>query len=229
MIINHQYKFIFLKTRKTAGTSIEIALSRFCGEADVLTPIAKDDERARRAQGLSGPRNASVPLRSYTKFDLARLLLRGKRARFYNHAPAEFVRQRIPGDVWSTYYKFAFERDPFDKAISRYYWSTQEPRPAIGDYLNEARSELISNWSIYTINDRIAVDFLGRYETLNDDMERVKQHLGLPGDLLLPRAKGGHRQNRDHYSQVLDQSSRERIEIVCAKEMRALGYSWRNS
>ncbi|MEL6382956.1 MAG: chondroitin 4-O-sulfotransferase, partial [Cyanobacteria bacterium J06626_18] len=31
MIISHEYKFIFLKTRKTAGTSIEIALSKFCG------------------------------------------------------------------------------------------------------------------------------------------------------------------------------------------------------
>jgi hypothetical protein len=229
MIINHHYKFIFLKTRKTAGTSIEMALSRFCGDGDVVTPIAKVDERARQEQGLTGPRNSFVPLRSYTKFDLARLCLRGKRARFYNHAPAAFVKQRIPEQIWNTYYKFAFERDPFDKAISRYYWSTQEPRPEISGYLKLARTELLSNWDIYAINDRIAVDFLGRYETLHDDLERVKQHLGLPGDWLLPRAKAGHRQNRDHYSQVLDQASRERIEIVCAKEIRALGYGWRNS
>jgi hypothetical protein len=41
MIISHEHKFILLKTRKTAGTSIEIALSRFCGDDDVITPIGR--------------------------------------------------------------------------------------------------------------------------------------------------------------------------------------------
>ncbi len=31
MIISHEHKFIFLKTKKTAGTSVELALTRLCG------------------------------------------------------------------------------------------------------------------------------------------------------------------------------------------------------
>jgi len=44
MIISHEHKFIFLKTKKTAGTSIELALSELCGLDDVITPLTTVDE-----------------------------------------------------------------------------------------------------------------------------------------------------------------------------------------
>jgi hypothetical protein len=50
MIVSHEHKFIFLKTKKTAGTSIELALSELCGTDDVIAPLTEIDE-ARRAGG----------------------------------------------------------------------------------------------------------------------------------------------------------------------------------
>src|SRR5689334_7330747 len=55
MIVSHTHKFIFLKTKKTAGTSIELALSELCGPADVITPLTEIDE-AQRA-GKRGAQN----------------------------------------------------------------------------------------------------------------------------------------------------------------------------
>ena len=47
MIVSHEHKFIFLKTKKTAGTSIELALSQLCGPDDIITPLTQIDEALR--------------------------------------------------------------------------------------------------------------------------------------------------------------------------------------
>ena len=226
MIINHKYKFIFLKTRKTAGTSIEIALSQFCGDGDVITRIHKESEPMRQELGFRGPQNYDVPLRFYKKIDWLQLLFSQKRKRFRNHSKAIYIKENVSEEIWNSYFKFCFERNPFDKAISRYYWSTSEPRPGIYNYLSSAGIKYLTNWDIYTINDQVAVDFVGRYENLTDDLEVVAEKIGISSTLELPRAKSGYRKSREHYSKVLDTQSRARIELICAKEIMALNYSW---
>jgi len=233
MIINHKYKFIFIKTRKTAGTSIEIALSQFCDANDIITPINKNDERKRQELGFRGPQNYNIPFHYYKRSDWVNLLRNGERKKYVNHAEARFIRNNIEEDIWRSYFKFCFEREPFDKSISVYYWYTRgytdEPRPDISDYLDSVRYKLLSNWDIYTMNDQIAVDFVGRYENLTDDLAVISDKLGLPGEINLPRAKGNYRKNREHYSTLLDAKARARVELVCAKEMCAFNYRWHNS
>lgn len=229
MIINHKYKFIFLKTRKTAGTSLEIALSKFCNDGDIITPLDLEDTPIRQKLGFQAAQNYYFPLRYYDKFDWLRAIRRVRQQQFINHSNALFVQAHIDKKIWSSYFKFCFERDPFNKAISRYYWSTQEPRPAISDYLQSARVDLLSNWDIYTINDHIAVDFVGRYENLADDLATIQQKLKLPEKLHLPRAKGHYRLNHEHYNTVLNAQDRIRIEQVCAKEIVAFDYSWQET
>tara|TARA_B100000035_G_C21029670_1_gene567724 strand:+ start:622 stop:1431 length:810 start_codon:yes stop_codon:yes gene_type:complete len=41
MILSHKNKFIFLKTKKTASTSIELLLSKVCGKNDIITPVSE--------------------------------------------------------------------------------------------------------------------------------------------------------------------------------------------
>jgi len=57
MIISHTHKFIFIKSEKTAGTSIEAALSRYCSGDDVVTPI--NDYRHNRNEKGDVTRKAS--------------------------------------------------------------------------------------------------------------------------------------------------------------------------
>lgn len=60
MIVSHKYKFIFIKTAKTAGTSTEIALSRICGPDDIITPfMISEDEELRMSMG--GRASSALP------------------------------------------------------------------------------------------------------------------------------------------------------------------------
>ena len=51
MIVSHEHKFIFLKTIKTAGTSIEAALAQICGPDDIITPYREASEKDRKGRG----------------------------------------------------------------------------------------------------------------------------------------------------------------------------------
>ena len=60
MIISHKHKFIFIKTRKTAGTSLEIALGSICGESDIITRLSDTEEQYRRSLGFRGKQNENI-------------------------------------------------------------------------------------------------------------------------------------------------------------------------
>ena len=210
---------------------MELALSEFCGPEDVITRINEADEVIRRQLGFRGPQNYTFqgvyseesshsPQSENNTSDTKE---------FYNHAPAQFIRTHVSDRLWQNYFKFCFERNPFDKAISLYYFrKTQHPElPAdISEHLQTTSVDLLSNWRRYTIDDQVAVNFVGRYERLPTDLETIRQRLGLPHPLKLPRAKSNFRQDKRHYSQVLPAASRDWIAKTCAQEMKYLGYSW---
>ncbi|MEM9008996.1 MAG: hypothetical protein AAGE59_36495, partial [Cyanobacteria bacterium P01_F01_bin.86] len=97
--------------------------------------------------------------------------------------------------------------------------------PDITDLLKSLPDETLSNWWIYTIENQLAVDFVGRHENLYDDLEKVRKRLGIPSKILLPKAKAHFRKDRRHYSKVLTPESRLLIESVCSKEMTCFGYA----
>lgn len=229
MIVSHSRRFIFVKTKKTAGTSLEIALSGLCGEDDVITPISATDEAERQRLGLRGPQNCRLGLRHYRSPDVLRLLLHGQPLSFYNHTPALEVRRLLPSKVWNGYFKFCFDRNPWDKIVSHYHWQGGESR--FGDietFLRSGRGQPYSNYQLYSIRGLVAVDRVYRYEELDSALEDISHRLELDERIRMPfqRAKGGYRPDSLHYRDSLTREQAELIAVMCAREIRLLGYEY---
>lgn len=225
MILSHRHRFIFIKTRKTAGTSIEIALSKYCGDDDIITPITPEDERIRRELGYRGPQHCWRPFRRYTLRDWERQLVRGRRkAEFFNHMRAEQVVRLVGEALWKDYFSFCVERDPWEKVISSYHFRfPEEPRPSLREYV-ESDGPRLSDWDRYTIGGGIAVDRVCRYERLGQELDEVARRIGLPGPLELPRAKGGFRKDRRPAAEVMSREDRAAVAEIFRREIEAFGY-----
>lgn len=225
MIISHKHRFIFIKTKKTAGTSIEIALSKFCGEDDILTPLTPEDDRRRQELGYRGAQNYKVPFSRYGWADWLKLFSKRKRVRFRNHTPASYIMSHVDEDVWNGYFKFCFERNPWDKVVSWYFWRNQrEPRPSISEFVQSGKANTIRGFENYTVDAEIVVDRVFLYEQLEQSMQEIAERIGLPEVPSLPRAKGDTRTDRRSYQHILAPADVDKIGKVYAREIAYFGY-----
>lgn len=225
MIVSHRYRFIFLKTRKTAGTSIEIALSKYLGEHDIATPVDEGDEALRQSLGYRGAQNFKPPF-SREALPVVRhpdLMTPG----FRNHATALQASTRLGKRIWGSYYKFCFERNPWDRVASYYYWLYKKaPRISMAQFIASGAPHLLreAGWHLYTIDGKIVVDRVCRYETLAQDLEEVRSRLGVPEPLTLPNAKSGLRKPGQGYRELFDDRERRSIGHMFAPEIAQFGY-----
>ena len=201
MIISHKHKFIFFKTKKTAGTSIEIALSKYCGVKDIITPISEEDEKIRSTLGYRGAQN-----------------FKQKKIVYYSHINVKLVKESLSSEIWNSYYKFCFERNIYEKIISFYYWEhKEEPRPSIKEFLeSDALDRLfLGIEAIYMIDDEVVVDDIYNYEELENSFATILKKLSIKdSNFQLPRAKSKYRQNKNNYKNILSPEEIAKIDEI---------------
>ena len=231
MILSHAHKFIYVKTYKTGSTSIEAALSAVCGPDDVITE-ASEQLRGVRQKPAQNYRieHPEKPRRPVWKA----LLGRPERhyhpsVGFYEHMPAWRIRTYAGEDVWRRYFKFSFERNPWDRQVSWYHYKTKSlaeaARPSFDAFNRDRRRAFVENWGLYTEQDLIMLDFVGRYESLDVDFARVLDGIGLSGQVSLPR-ENVSRSRRGSYRDVYTDTSRALVADWYAPEIAHFGYEF---
>lgn len=245
MIISHKYKFIFIKTRKTAGTSIETYLSPLCEEDDIFTSVGKEKatkkHTERNYKGLFNPFSGANDID--TVFEniiqlgaqyIAPYKVARHHAKFYNHIPAILVRTRVPKKVWKNYYKFCIERDYLDKSVSHYHHLKKRCNRyynrelSVQDYIDN--NEFCLNYPQYTdTNGNVVVNYIGKYENLNDELSFIFDELGIPfSGSLNVYAKSKKRKDRRPPEEFFTGEQKQVLKDAYEKEIKILE-NWRKN
>ncbi|MDX1499781.1 MAG: hypothetical protein R3176_07790 [Woeseiaceae bacterium] len=231
MIVSHEKKFIFVKTRKTSGTSMEIALSQICGPDDIITPISFEDELVRLDMGGRLPQNyggrGEARYREMIRNRKLKLIRARRRGRFYNHMPAVKIREHLGRETWDEYFKFTIERHPYEKVVSHVYFHAR--RRKRWDFDTEVKRVLergyYINFPVYCEGNRPIVDFIVNFERRAEDLATLSEKLGFDVAARHPETKHRFRADRQPARELLSDEVKERIYASCRVEFEALGFA----
>ncbi len=218
VLVSFQKEFIYTKTNKTAGTSVEIFFEPYC-----LPPEGYEESHFRPETvtdfGVVGHRGPNMPSETI----------------WYNHMPAARIRDYLGGEVWNQFFKFCVVRNPFDKLVSMYFFhrSREGDPPTDRDFAAIRRDFLIwlkggpfrGDRDRYLIDGAVCVDYFIRFEALLEGLAEVCRRLGLERPASeLQRFKAQSRQSDRHFSEFYDREAQAIVAEVYAFELERFGY-----
>lgn len=245
MILSIRHGFIFVRGRKVAGTSVEMALSTLCGGADIANPmIAADELRRQRMNGFCGNYSDNPAFeKAYIQRvlesapeDLERLPL--PPANYRAHMSLGEIARRYPGSL-AGFRVICVERDPYARVIS-----ALTMQQGFADYarLGEMRGTIdgmadrfdrmaasggldrLCNLDLYRDAAGAIVAEPLRYEHLQDDLDAFVRSIGVTRSVTLPHAKKGLMANGIDPASVFRRDQIDTINRRFAEEFERFGY-----
>ena len=196
---------------KSAGSSIELALTPFCGPDDILTGSPYEEEKR------SGYEERNNKL--------------GYRQVWHQHVPpSEFF--SICSNSYQDYLKFTSIRNPYDSLVSYFWWSFYSPDTTLDDHIlkpfaedrsstlknkfstflqtyanfnTSGQQEMILEWFVsrYNLFYHHPVDHIVKYEQLDVEFSSICGRIGL-GPIKLPHLKSNIRKSPLSYQDYYD-------------------------
>jgi chondroitin 4-sulfotransferase 11 len=158
-----------------------------------------------------------------------------------HHQTAREIIAKIGRDKWNTAYKFTLVRNPWDKVVSHYQYRRKRNKTEVA-----TRNVSFSEWvkktygtdkdpffynnpkafqpQVEWLKDdqgRIAIDFIGKFESINDDFDQIKSIIGIEAEL--PHLNASKRAG---YQSYYDDETRQIVAQWFHEDIEAFGYNF---
>ena len=251
MIFSELHNFLFLKGRKVASTSFEVALSKICGPADIITPITPVDERHRIDLGYRHAQNFGADPDKLEAFIEA---VKSAEADQFDHIkkPKGTVKDHCTfQEAWDFFGErlrgkkvIAIARNPYQTILSRLnhmarfedYKKSGQAISASKDQLREELDLFIKklnkdsypkNISHYTPPNHasipLEVTYL-KFENLQTELNQFLESLNISDDVPLPHLKKGQNLPDEAILEIAEPEQLRVINDYFDDEFIAFGY-----
>jgi chondroitin 4-sulfotransferase 11 len=159
--------------------------------------------------------------------------------KIYDHRKCPAYIKRFGMDVWNEYFTFSLIRNPWNKMLGHYMWRQQKSmrnlkgddlsfrdwvlqfennikgKGSLGDKGTPQYNQLFSD-------DVQLVDFIGRFENLQEDFNIVCDKIGIPRQELPHKNETKHK----HYTEYYDDETRQIVAEKYKKDIEYFGYEF---
>jgi hypothetical protein len=215
MLLSNRYNFLFVHIAKTGGTSVRAALAGLRWRDPLYLPMFI----SARLSHLTGHRIAS---------------------KLPRHARIIAAQEMLPHEQFQRLFKFAFVRNPWDLQVSSFHhirrerphlleghqqfadfmrWKLDPERP--WQYHIDTSIALQSDY-IRDLQGNIVADFIGHYESLQDDFTEVCRRIGVVRQL--PHRRRAT--DREDYRRYYDTQLTELVAHHFAADISAFNYQF---
>lgn len=221
MLISNNKRFLFIHIPKNAGQSITNALFKFC--------VGK---KGKLASELIGTRNY---IRLNTK--LIQLL----NFSFYPHSFKDHDKacrvKEVLGSSYSSYFKFAFVRNPWDWIFSHYTYTLKNVRhyrhsfvknnfKNFNEYVEyeclKGTSDQYNQHSfIFDSSGNKLVDFIGKFENLQSDFRIICDQINVDANI-----EHFNQSNKMCYREHFSERSKDLIKDYYSKDIELFDYKF---
>jgi hypothetical protein len=216
MLLSIRHNFLFVHIAKTAGTSVRTTLVHY----QRRDPYYLLQFICSRISHLTGHRIA---------------------CKLPRHAKAIAAYEILPREIFNQLFKFAFVRNPWDLQVSSFHHILRE-RPHLlhgyndfGDFLRykldqdrpyqyhiDTSLELQSDYLV-DLHGQVLVDFIGRFESLDEDFAEICRRIGIPTKALAHRRRAN---DRGDYRSYYDDHTAELVAVRFRQDIEMFDYQF---